>query len=75
MKTISLKIKSEDASRYGLEEVSSLKFDELVSKITADFTKVALMKAQSIAEKTSLSTMTLDEIDKEIKAVRDENHS
>jgi|AntRauMFilla1563_2_1112583.scaffolds.fasta_scaffold00337_7 hypothetical protein len=74
MKTISLKIKPEDASRYGLEEISSLKFDELVSKITADFTKEALLKAQSIAEKTGLSKMTLEEIDQEIKAVRDENH-
>lgn len=75
MKTISVKIRQNDISKYGLVETSTVDFSELVDKITRDFAKQALQNANAIAEITGLSTLSSDEIDKEIQAARNEYRS
>ncbi|OOG69374.1 hypothetical protein [Algoriphagus sp. A40] len=75
MKTITIKVDSKDVSRYNLEKTSSMDFGDLVDKITQDFAKQALKNAQTIAKKTGLSNLSPEEIDLEIKAIRDESHS
>ena len=75
MKTISVKIRQNDISKYGLVETSTVDFSELVDKITRDFAKQALQIAFEIAEITWLSTLSSDEIDKEIQAARNEYRS
>lgn len=73
MKTISVKIKSDEISKYGLRENATVDFSELVDKITRDFALQALENAQAAAELTGLSTLTTEEIDAEIRSLRNEN--
>lgn len=75
MKTIKLTISAENASKYGLDNISDIALDELVDRINMDFAREALLKAQLAAQETGLSELTPEEIEAEIKAVRNENHS
>ena len=71
MKTIQLKISDTDFKKYRLESQPEIKFPDLVQKISLEFARQALLDAHVIAKRTGLSEMTMEEIDAEIKAVRD----
>lgn len=69
MQNINLQISESDKLRYRLMK-DSMTFGELLDRIRLELAKEALRKCQSLAEKSGLSTMTLEEINDEIKAVR-----
>ena len=75
MKTITVTVDPEEISRYGLEKTSKMEFGDLVDKITRDFAKQALKNSQAIAENAGLSNLSPEEIEIEIKSLRDESHS
>ncbi len=70
MQTIQVKISDSDFQRYQFNN-SEIKFTDLVDKISLEFARQSLLECNAIAEKVGLSNMTLEEIDAEIKAVRD----
>jgi hypothetical protein len=75
MQTIQVKISDTDFQRYKLEG-QDIKFTDLVEKISLEYARQSLLECNKIAKETELSKMTLDEINAEIKAVRDaKNHS
>ncbi|GAB2478133.1 hypothetical protein [Algoriphagus taiwanensis] len=75
MKTISVKINSKDASKYGLEDKLTMEFKDLVEKITIDFAKTALQQAHEESQKAGLDKLSIEEINDEIKAFRNEGGS
>jgi len=70
MRRIQIKISESDYLRYNLGS-QELKFTELVEKINLEFAKKSLIECNEIAQKAGLSEMTMEEIDAEIRAVRD----
>ena len=75
MRTLQVKVSESDFQKYNLAD-SEIDFSELVELISREYAKQALLKCNEIAEQVGLSEMTLEEIDAEIKAVRDaKNHS
>lgn len=75
MRTIQIKVSETDFQKYNLGE-EEIKFTDLVEMISQEYARKALLEANEIAEQVGLSKMTLDEIDAEIKAVRNaKNHS
>ncbi|MCC5944437.1 MAG: hypothetical protein JJT94_05835 [Bernardetiaceae bacterium] len=70
MRTIQIKISETDFQRYNLGS-SEMKFTDLVEMISREYARKALLECTEIAEKVGLSKMTMEEINAEIKAVRD----
>ncbi|WP_373520146.1 hypothetical protein [Aquiflexum sp.] len=70
MKTIQLKVSDSDIKKYDLGN-EEIKFSDLVKKISSEYARQSLLECNEIAEQIGLSKMTLEEIDAEIKAVRD----
>lgn len=70
MKTLQISITDIDLKKFGIKK-NNLKFDELVGLITKQLQKQNFNKAVALANDYGLSEMSLDEINKEIKAVRD----
>lgn len=75
MKTIQINVSQKDLERYNLGEQPIMDFKLLVEKINLDFARKALEECQKIVKGLGLSELTLEEIDAEIKAVRNESHS
>ena len=76
MKTIQVKVSETDFEKYNLESQKEIKLVDLVEKISLEYAKKALLECNEIAERAGLSNMTLEDINAEIKAVRDaKNHS
>ncbi len=74
MRTVQIKVSETDFQKYKLK--SEIKFTELVDLISREYARKALLECNEIAQQVGLSKMTLDEINAEIKAVRDaKNHS
>jgi hypothetical protein len=69
MKTIQIKISNTDIQKYNLRS-REIKFTDLVDLISKEYARKALLECNEIAEQEGLSTMTMDEINAEIKAVR-----
>ena len=71
MKTKNLNVAIDDLEydKFGFES-DNITFEELKEKISIEYAKEALLKCNLIAEQTGLSTLTLDEINAEINAVR-----
>lgn len=69
MKTLQIQISEADFQRYNLGGMK-LKFAELVEKISLEYARKALLECNEIAKQIGLSDMTMDEINAEIKAVR-----
>ena len=75
MKNISIQINESDILRYGFTK-EPINFSDLLGRIRLELAKEALLKCQTLAEKAGISGMTLEEINAEIKAVRNaKNHS
>ena len=62
-----------DYSKLGLNE-GSLTFHDLKEKISIEYAKEALLKCNQIAGETGLAALTLDEINAEIKELRNEKN-
>lgn len=71
MKTLQIQISEQDYSKYNFQKKGELTFSELEEIISLEYSKKALIKCNEIAEQTGLAKMTMEEIDAEIKAVRD----
>lgn len=69
MKTLQVNISEESYKRFGFPS-PQIDFDALLKTIKKELAKEALRKCQQIAAKTSLSDMTLEEINAEINATR-----
>lgn len=75
MKTIQIKVSESDFEKYNLGGQQEIKFTDLVEKISLEYARKALLECNEIAAKVGLSEMTLEDINAEIKAVRDaKNH-
>jgi len=71
MMNLSVSINEDDFARLGFKDVK-ISFSELKEKLGIEYAREALLKCQRIAGETGLSEMTIDEIDAEIQAVRNE---
>ena len=71
MKTLQVQITDQDYSKYHFDQKGELTFVELEELISMEYAKKALILCTEIAEKNGLSNITLDEINSEIKAVRE----
>ena len=69
MKIIQISVSETDFLKYNLRD--KIKFSDLVERVSLEYARKALLESNEIAQKVGLSTMTLDEINAEIKAVRD----
>ena len=75
MRTLQVKVNESDFHKYNLGS-GEMKFSELVDLIRKEYARKALLECNAIAEKKGLSKLTMDEINAEIKAVRDaKDHS
>lgn len=70
MRTITVSIDDAEYSKLGLTD-NRICFSELKEKISMEYAKDAISKCHQIAQDTGLSKLTLEEINEEIKAVRD----
>ncbi len=70
MRTVQIKISETDFQKYNLRS-EEIKFTDLVEMISREYARKALLQCNEIAEQIGLSKMTMDEINTEIKAVRD----
>ncbi len=70
MRTIQIKISESDFQKFNLGS-GEIKFTELVERINSEYARRALMECNELAEQIGLSKMTMEEIDAEVKAVRD----
>ncbi len=75
MQTIQVKISDTDLQRYKLEG-GSIKFTDLVEKISLEYARQSLLECNGLAEQAGLAELSLDEINAEISAVRNaKSHS
>lgn len=70
MQTIQIRISKTDFQKYNFGN-KEIKFTDLVDLISQEYARKALLECNEIAEQNGLSEMTMDEINAEIKAVRD----
>jgi hypothetical protein len=70
MKTVTLLINENDFFDYSFTSDTIL-FDELKKIMTRRIVKQAMLKCHQIAQKTGLANLTIDDINTEIKAVRE----
>ena len=70
MRTVQIKISETDFQKYNFG-IGEVKFTDLVEMISREYARKALLECTEIAEQTGISKMTMDEINAEIKAVRD----
>lgn len=70
MRTVQIKVSETDFQKYDVGS-GEIKFTNLVEAIKREYARQALLECNEIAEKVGLSKMTIDEINAEIKSVRD----
>ncbi len=70
MRTIQIKVSETDFQKYNLGN-GEIKFTSLVELIKQEYARQALIECNEIAKKVGLSNLSIDEINAEIKAVRD----
>jgi len=69
MRTISVQMSDVEYSILGLTK-DSFFFSEIADLIERQMAQQALRRCVEIAEKNGLSSMTMDEIDEEVRAIR-----
>jgi len=69
MKTISISLSDFEYNQLGIEN-DKLSFTEFVDLVNKEISKQMLNKCVQLSEKYKLSTLTMDEISEEVKAVR-----
>jgi hypothetical protein len=70
MKTISVSISDLEYNQFGINK-DKLSFTEFVDIVNKEITKQTLNRCVQLAEKYKLSRMSMDQINGEVKAVRD----
>lgn len=69
MKTINVSISELEFSQFGLPS-NNLTFSEFLDIISKELSKQRMKDSLKLAEKFGLSEMTMDEISREVKAIR-----
>lgn len=69
MKTLNIAISEIEYNKFGIKS-ENLNFADFVELINREIVRQNLNKCIELAEKYGLSTMTMDEISDEVKAVR-----
>ena len=69
MKTLNVSVSDLDLDKFGIK-MEKISFSEFVDLISKELTKQTLNKSIELSEKYGLSKMTMDEITREVKAVR-----
>lgn len=69
MRTLNISISDLELDKFGIKK-DKISFSELVDLVSKELTRQTLNKCIELAEKYGLSKMTMDEITKEVKAVR-----
>ena len=69
MKTLSISISDLEYNQLGINN-DKLSFTEFVDIVNKEISKQMLNKSVHLSEKYKLSSMTMDEISNEVKAVR-----
>ncbi|MEX0967709.1 MAG: hypothetical protein WD077_10765 [Bacteroidia bacterium] len=70
MKTVNIQISDLEFDQLGLKK-SNLSFSEFIEIVGKHITKQTLEKSIRLSEKYGLSNMTMNQINDEIKALRD----
>ena len=75
MKTLNVSISESEQQKFRINE-DKMRFGELVNLVNRELMRQSLDKSVRLAKQHGLSSMTLDEINKEIAAVRNaKSHS
>lgn len=74
MKTLNVSISEVEFNKFGIGK-ENITFTELVELISREIMRQNLNKCVELAEKYGLSSMTMDEISEEVKAVRNAKNS
>jgi 3,4-dihydroxy-2-butanone 4-phosphate synthase len=69
MRTLNISISDVEFNKFGIKK-ESLSFAEIVELINRELMRQNLNKCLELAEKHGLSSMTMEEINEEVKAVR-----
>ena len=69
MRTLNISISDVEFHKFGIKK-ESLSFAEIVELINRELMRQNLNKCLELAEKHGLSSMTMEEINEEVKAVR-----
>lgn len=69
MRTLNIAISDIEYNKFGLPK-EQLAFSDFVELISNELSRQNLNKCIELAEKYGLSTLTMDDINKEVKAVR-----
>ena len=69
MKTITVSISENEFERFAINS-EKIDFNELLNKISIELARQAAFRCHEIAERVGLSSMTMEEINEEVKAVR-----
>lgn len=72
MRTISIDISDLEYQKFGLK-TDRLSFSDFVDMVSRELSRQNLAKTVELAENYGLSSMTMDEISEEVKAVRNKN--
>ncbi|MBX2895548.1 MAG: hypothetical protein KF763_08895 [Cyclobacteriaceae bacterium] len=69
MRTLNVSISELELDKFGIKK-DKISFSEFLELVSQELIKQNLNKTIELAEKYGLSKMTMDEINKEVKAVR-----
>ena len=69
MRTLNISISELELDKFGIKK-DNLTFSEFLDLISRELMRENLSKCLELAEKYGLSSMTMDEINQEVKAVR-----
>jgi hypothetical protein len=69
MRTLNVSISELEFNKFGLKN-EKLTFTDFIDIVTKELTRQNLSKCLELADKYGISTMTMDEITNEVKAVR-----
>jgi hypothetical protein len=69
MRTLNISISDLELDKFGIKK-DKISFSEFVDLVSKELTRQTLNKCVELAEKYGLSKMTMDDITKEVKAVR-----
>ena len=69
MKMITVSISENEFQKYGIN-AEVIDFKELLNKISIELARQAAYQCHEIAKRVGLSTMTIEDINAEVKAVR-----
>lgn len=69
MQTLKISISQKELNQFAIEK-NNLSFSEVIELVKRELFRQNMIESIQLAEKYGLSTMTMSEIDQEVKAVR-----